>query len=190
MNNLHYGGNGSALAVAERLTLGRFAHGEIDRLQAWIKSINAARGLSSNWKLVYSDPHDGSESRAFLATRLTVDGKPIRCKPDVVFRDTGTGLIVIVERKVTGWDESALPKRAWPNVRAQLWCYGWIDEWIDAPDVLMVCQFYQTARFATKSGKTLGLCLIDQVRPGWRRTDRAFHDECSRYFSDYGGKLL
>jgi hypothetical protein len=93
--NPDYRPAGSAYSVAERLAVGRFAHGEIDRLQAWIKCIRAAGDLSTSWKLLYSDPHDESEGRTFLASCLTVDGKPLRCKPDVVFRDMGTGLNAI-----------------------------------------------------------------------------------------------
>lgn len=183
----------SPSTIADRKALGRFAHEQIDNLQFWLKKVEAARGISTFWELVYSDPHDGSDGQVFLASILFVDGSPMRCKPDVVFRDTRSGRIVVVERKVTGHQDKFVPPNAWPNIRAQLWCYAWIDDWVDAPDVTLVCQFYQR-RVNWNSG-----CRQDSrnpwilnylVRPGWRRQDHPFHSECLKYFCEYGGQFL
>ena len=148
-----------------------------------------ARGLSSTWELVYSDPHDGSNDRIFYASNLIVDGNSMRCKPDVVFRDAKSGQIVILERKVTGWKDVNIPQDAWPNVRAQLWCYGWIDEWVEASDVVLVCQFWRR-RFGDgcQDGRNPWI-LNYEVHPAWRRSDNDFNSECFSYFSNYGGQF-
>ena len=51
--------------ITDRQALGRFAHEQIESFQFWLKSIESARGISSNWKLVYADPHDGAEKHIF-----------------------------------------------------------------------------------------------------------------------------
>jgi hypothetical protein len=180
-----------ASTIADRLALGQFAHEQIENLKFWMKRISAAaRDVSSDWGLVYSDPHDGSDTRVFYSSRLIVDDKPMRCRPDVVFRDMTTGLIIVVERKVTGWGDNQIPDDAWPNVRAQLWCYGWIDDWVNVPDVILVCQFLRRHFVYGHQDSTSPWIWNYEVMPSWRRSDHVFHSECIRYFNDYGGQFL
>jgi len=171
--------------------LGRATHQWIELIKQSVIRLPVACDLSSNWELVYSDPHDGTDKRLFMASCLIVDGEHMRCKPDVVFRDKQTGCVIVVERKVTVRPEEAIPPTAWPNVRAQLWAYGWIDDWVAAPEVLLVCNFYR--RNLEKTGYLLWQSrakpwiLEHKTQPSWRRTDRVFHEECLGYFKKYGG---
>jgi hypothetical protein len=169
--------------------MGRAAHQWIESIKQSVIALPAAHDLSSNWELVYSDPHDTTDERLFMASSLIVDGEPMRCKPDVVFRDKQTGCVIVVERKVTTRPQEAIPSDAWPNVRAQLWAYGWVDDWAAAPEVLLVCNFYR--RNVEKTGylmwqsRTQPWILEHESRPSWRRSDRAFHEECLGYFRMY-----
>lgn len=156
----------------------------------WMREVKACQGISSrHWRLVYADPHDDT-GHTFYASRLLVDGQPMRCRPDVVLRNTATGLVIVVERKVTGWQDSDVPEDAWPNVRAQLWCYGWIDDWLAAPDVILVCQFHRRRLHGRRQDRQAPWIWNWEKRPGWRRSDAAFHSECLGYFIEYGGSFL
>jgi hypothetical protein len=171
--------------------MGRATHQWIESIKKSVMQLPIALNLSKNWKLIYSDPHDGTDEQLFLASRLTVDGEPMRCKPDVVFRDDRTESVIVVERKVTSRHEETIPSEAWPNIRAQLWAYGWIDDWLAAPEVLLVCNFYrrnlQKTGYLTWQSRSQPWALEQTVQPFWRRSNRDFHEECLGYFKQYGG---
>lgn len=176
--------------LLDRQKLGRFTHSQIQLTRGWVKQVEAAKGLSSSWELVYADPHDDSDSRIFNASCLTVDGKPMRGKPDVVLRDTETGTIIIIERKVTSWEDKEIPKYAWPNIRAQLWCYSWMDDWVNASDIVLICQFW---RRRIEKGRQVaeGAWLWNwDIRPAWRRSTAWVDSQCLQYFIEYGGKFI
>ena len=81
----------------------------------------------SRWRLLFEDDLS-PEAPTFTVSSLAIHGRPIIAKPDVVFEDTKTGYIVIVDRKASNWK---VPTQTWHNVRAQLWAYSQIDEWKD-----------------------------------------------------------
>ena len=174
--------------IQDRQELGRFLHTHIQATRGWIQHIGAGKGLSSNWELVYAD--DESDRRIFTASCLLVDGKPVRGKPDVVLRDKETGTIIIIERKTTGRGEDRIPIYSWPNVWVQLWCYGFMDEWADAPDVVLACQYWKR-NIENMRQLTDGAWLWNwKARPGWKRSAVQFHLECLNYFLEYGGQFI
>jgi len=197
-NNPNYQNAEHSSVVVNRKKLGQYAHVQIDRIASHLNANNLATGISSNWKLVYADACTDMEARTFFASRLLVDGKPMRCRPDVVFRDEEKGIVVILERKTTTWEDSHVPPDAWPNVCAQLWCYGWIDDWAANSDVILVCQYYRmridwtysTAGVEIYQDEKSPWILNYEVLPAWQRSDNKLHTECLRYFSDYGGNFV
>jgi hypothetical protein len=128
--------------------------------------------------MVFADTHDGTCDKVFHASHLQYNGQPLRCKPDLVLRETYSGKIIIVERTVTTESHLArVTKWGYARIRAQLWCYAWIDDWLDAPDVFLVCEWWANYK-----------CSL--VRPcGWR-TSPTLHSECMRYFKEYGGQWV
>lgn len=179
--------------IKDRLELGRIGHEEIERYTRLLRKVSVTEGTSSSWELLYADPHDGSDTRSFRASRLIVDGVPLCGKPDVAFQDRRTETVLLLERKVTSWDEDRIPEDAWPNIRAQLWCYAWMDEWIEARQVIVVCHFWQR-RLIWGAGPhprqdPENPWIWTHARPEWHRNDPQFHSECLNYFIKYGGEF-
>lgn len=87
-----------------------------------------------DWELVYRDPLNGKPP-ALAISGLTVNGKSLWGAPDLVYRHKLSGEVVIVERKSSN---RVIPSDGWPNLRAQLWAYGYIDQWRDAPKITLV----------------------------------------------------
>lgn len=85
------------------------------------------------WELI----HDGTgeAKHALPASELALNGQILHGSPDLVFREKGTGRIVIVEIKAS---DAVLPRDGWPNLRAQLWAYSRLNEWRDSPGMLLV----------------------------------------------------
>lgn len=84
--------------------------------------------MDTGWEWIYGKP--GHETEILEASRLLVGGEALRCKPDAVLRHRVT--IMIIERKATFIPREKIPAGGWPNIKAQLWCYSWIDRWQDA----------------------------------------------------------
>lgn len=171
-----------------RITLGKITHDEIERLHLWACDAEPDKLNSESWALIYADnPDSQGDQRIFEATRLQFEGNPFRCRPDVVIRDESSGEVIIVERKITGIQEDRLRQNGYANIRAQLWTYSWIDDWLDAPDVVLICDFWQikTYRNGIKRPER-----ITSVSPKWWRSDQRFHSECLELFEKYGGKFL
>lgn len=92
-------------------------------------------GARGNWSLVSSAL--GADRRVYDISRLVVDGAHLRGSPDYVFRHDHTGAAVVVEIKTS----PKMPYQdAWPNARAQVWCYGQIDALKDAPEITLVVE--------------------------------------------------
>lgn len=145
-----------------------------------MREVSRGRDLSA-WKPIFSDEMR-EDGEYLLASRLTVNGEPLRCVPDAVLQNGST--ILIIERKTTNVPVEKLPDRWWPNIQAQLWCYGWIDEWTGAgswvDEVILVAQMWH--RFGRE------LTLLDE-HPVWRRSDPRFDAECTEWFQRYGGAV-
>lgn len=161
----------------ERMKIGIATHDDIERMRLWADE--NVQGNSHYWELLYADSHASQSSdRVFLASYLPWNGYPVRCRPDVVLRNKDSGEVVIIERKVTtGGHVRWASDHAYARIRAQLWCYAWIDEWRDAPEVYLVCEWWAAHKKSKQS-------------PSWRRSDRNLHRNCRDLWEEYGGKWV
>lgn len=141
---------------------------------------------NSGWDLIHcglalpNEPVSKLPRKDFFVSSLAVDGQPLRASPDYVFRERsttqhstarGTERIVIVEIKNTA---VPVPVDLWPNVRAQLWAYSKIDDFIHASQVILVGEIWG-------KGGTPGL----RRSVTWLRDDSMLEDECSQLFRVY-----
>lgn len=129
---------------------------------------------------------------------------PLRCVPDVLLENTRTGAILIIERKFTSVPETKVPAMGWANLKAQLWCYGWIDDWRGASNVFHIGQFWRMPyisklpRMSFPMYNVRGELLYEHLRtdfkmmdlcPRWQRNDARFDQECAELFTQYGGTI-
>ena len=85
------------------------------------------------WKLVHQGIHlNDKHVPYFELEELTVRGEPLRASPDLLFRNSQTGHVLIVEMKLS---RQSIPSNLWPNIWAQLWCYSRIPTVMQAPSV-------------------------------------------------------
>ena len=124
----------------------------------------------SKWKLLHSGIA-ANEATVFEIPALMIDGVPMRGSPDLVFREKGSGRVLIIEIKVT---EADAPSDGWPNLRAQLWAYSQIEKWKDAPEILLAGEIW---------GFASGLCLRKVIR--WRRGEARWERENKELFETY-----
>jgi hypothetical protein len=109
-----------------------------------------------------------------IISALTVAGEPLWAAPDFVFQEKTSGRIVIVQVKVS---DAVIPSDGWPNLRAQLWAYAHVDEWLCAREMLLVGEVWDL---------TLdGIVFRGTVR--WECGDREFHRNNLELFELYGG---
>lgn len=111
----------------------------------------------SRWKLIFNGMAD-SDSAALSIPSLTIDGIPLRGKPDLVYREKGTKRMLIVEVKTS---EADIPSDGWPNMHAQLWAYSKIDAWSNVDEILLVGEVW---------GFKYGLRLRQSIR--WHKSDQ------------------
>lgn len=124
----------------------------------------------SNWKPLYIDTLDG-KPEALEISLLTVHGRSLYGAPDYVFKDDATQTILIVEVKVTDreiWSDT------WPNLRAQLWAYAHIDQFMNqAKRIVLVGEVWAAT----------GLSLRQIV--SWQRSNAAFYTNNEQLFEAY-----
>lgn len=166
---------------------GQYGHEEIERLKSWLQRNRHIARLSHSfgeWKCVYADPPDRADAHVFQASCLWINGSPMRCRPDVVLRDEKTGRVIILERKVTHTvrEREHYLAHGYLSHWCQAWCYAWIDDWLNAPDVLLVLQYWYRDWSRSNWAKRL-----DDFQPVKWRSSRQFHSEILRLFREYGG---
>ncbi len=128
---------------------------------------------NKQWDLVHKGIGPGIHNIK-LASRLTVQGVPLRGVPDLVFRERGSGRVLLVELKASN---RVIPTDGWPNLRAQLWAYRHIDDWVDAPDIALIGEVW---------GFTADRIFLRRtVR--WTANDREFDAQNRELFELYGG---
>ncbi len=125
---------------------------------------------SGRWKLIYNGMGDKREN-FYAIPSLEVSGRPLKAAPDLVFKESHTGRILIIEVKTT---ELAIPAGGWPDVRAQLWAYAQIPDFKRAPEILLRAAFYG-----------VNPTLIRRCVVGWTFTKSAFDDLSERLFFYY-----
>ena len=128
-----------------------------------------------------SDRDHFDATPVFQISTLPICGSPLRANPDLVFRErsphesanpTGRERIVIVEIKCS---TAPIPPDLWPNVRAQLWAYAKIDDFVNASEVILVGEVWQILR---------GSCGLRRSVV-WHRDDALLEQECSALFEAY-----
>jgi len=139
--------------------------------------------LLNGWRLVYADPcNDAPES--FLAPKLVVGNEALRCRPDGVIQHDLTGEIVIIERKIAGKMTAfrrQMPIDSWPNIRAQLWCYSWIEDWVNSPKITLMAEVWRR-NYTTGEPSPL------KDKPFWDSNDEMWQD-FEKLFRLYGGRI-
>lgn len=164
------------------LRLGKMDHERISQFFATSRGrSNLSDSNSNNWTLVFADDQGDENSKTFDASRLSVKGQFLRCKPDCVLKHKSTGEIIIIERKTTFIPNERIPDSGWPNVEAQLWCYSWVDDWYYAPRVTLVQQYWIRQK---RSGLSL-----HHNQPVLLRNDQAHERRCADWFRAYGGEV-
>jgi len=162
------------------MKLGKIAHEDIDLFFSlkWAQE-KLKEGTASDWKIIFTD-RKAKNGKIFHANSLQINGESMRCVPDAVLEHKYKNKILIIERKTTYVPSPKIPVDGWPNVQAQLWCYSWIDDWLDFDEVILVSQLW----YRYKGGLTL--C---HDHPMWKRDDERFHTQCVSWFAKYGGKF-
>ena len=86
------------------------------------------------WRLIHNglDVADESISRFFTINDLRVGREPLRALPDLMYRNSRSGEIIIVEIKHS---RMIIPNNLWPNIWGQLWCYSQLEQVRKAPKV-------------------------------------------------------
>ena len=160
-----------------------FTSGDIASVANYLARERGDERLSNGWSIEYADlGNDASEN--FVASRLVIGDKALRCRPDGVMRHEATGEILIIERKIAGKiteSKRPMPENSWPNIRAQLWCYSWIDDWVNASKITLMADVWHRNHIA-------GGLSPPKVRPFWDRKDEVWQ-ECEKLFHFYGGHV-
>lgn len=174
---------------------GQFAHRELEIALQWMRQNTAAKFEIRDWKLVHADDHaEGPQKRVFQSSRLQVDGKPLTGTPDVVLQNCATDEYLIIERKFTRIPPDLVPDSGWPNLRAQLWAYSWMDDWCHARDVCLIGQIWCLPPRVFPEGRrrraARTLDLHVNVCPRWRRSTKGFDEPWSEFFQIYGGTIV
>ena len=102
----------------------------------------------------------------------------MRGDPDLVFQNENDGGIVIVERKTS---HREIPSDGWPNLRAQLWAYGKIDEYAGTPGITLVGEVW---------GYAIGMhdgVIRKRASLMWRADDPVFEGANRNLFEVYIG---
>jgi len=133
---------------------------------------------ANDWELIFRDPIYGNR-KIFTASVFRINGENLRCVPDVVLRHKPSGTILVLENKVTKY-AIYVPAEGWPNLVTQLWCYAWIDDWLDAPEVILAGSIYRWEN---------GTIKRTEVTPRATRSDLRLNQICVRIFKAYGGRI-
>jgi hypothetical protein len=160
---------------------GKRAEVELEReaLDQWLSRTLDTTCQFSEWRLMPCGVTD--QDQTYQISALAVDDQPIQAKPDVVLQNEKSGEVLIVERKSTPLLHTYIPRNAWPNLLAELWCYSHIDEWFDAPQVYLVTQILRENEYRPPYPHPAEFC------PRWHRSDLALDTYCLGMFQAYGG---
>lgn len=118
------------------------------------------RSSFPDWRLIHNglQPKRGNDVGLFTIDDLTVNGEPLRVCPDLVYRNSLTGDVIIVEIKHS---RMAIPSNLWPNIWGQLWCYSQMKGAREAPKLTVIGEVWGDAW--TRNSDRL-VCLRASVR--------------------------
>lgn len=155
----------------EALRLGAIDHHDIERIRTDLV------GKSHDWFAEYVDHADSSAS-ILIASALKVYGQPLRCKPDLVLCHKSKRQRIIVERKTTRQVrliEQREPTN-WKNIQAQLWCYSYIDQWADCPNITLIGELWYRSH---------GSLMRSITKLEWNKGDPLHENECRSLFNQW-----
>jgi|GEM_PF-4437145 len=156
---------------------GEYAHAAIEDLFLWLSPNHEYD--QNIWKPIYIDK-DGKAQENKIASKLRVENLPLKCRPDVVLEDSKTAKIIIVERKTHRVrDQRGWRKASYQNIWAQLWCYGYIDEWVGRSQILLISELWNFRRGS-----------FTPVPNREKRTLKDIDREIIPLFFEYGGEIL
>lgn len=113
---------------------------------------------NSDWELICQDPLDESADIKQISS-LMVNGKPLRGVPDLAFRSKRDDTVLIIERKASNRE---IPSDGWPNLRAQLWAYAHIDDWLDAREIILIGEIWGFTQSRPNLRKVLRWSIKDK----------------------------
>ncbi len=86
---------------------------------------NRLRQMGSSWRLIHCGlNYDDRVINYYNIDKLKIDGVPLRASPDLMYKNSSTSSVIIVEIKHSKLD---IPRNLWPNIWGQLWCYSHIE---------------------------------------------------------------
>jgi len=140
--------------------------------------------------LIYEDVSD-NKGKPYEISRLKLNGKSLYGRPDLVLRNKTTKDIMIVEIKHSRLPDENIPLDGWLNLQAQLWCYAFIDEWKDAPNIYLIGNIIQNK---------FGTIVESGIYPRWKirkngklnmesNSVKILHEKCLKLFQIYGGEF-
>jgi len=135
-------------------------------------------------RTVFFEDDLSNTQKPFKICSLRINGKPLMGRPDLVMRDDKINEFEIYEIKATR-TKRHIPSSGWPNLITQLWCYSWINKFLQASDVKLIGAIYKE-----KKGELYTNNLVHHQRtPRWNKSDTDIHDQCLELFEIYGGKF-
>ena len=174
---------------------GKTAENAIEELKYWANENSPGSGIEI-WEKLFVDNKDVKHQPSFLASCLKINGQPIVCRPDVVLKEKDKNNICIIERKYTNVSLEYINPSKWPNLYTQLWCYSWIDDWLDYDNIYLIGQIWikdYTENYDSMGEHISNNLTFEQTTfyPRWKRTNQKleepFHTNCLQWFELYGG---
>jgi hypothetical protein len=135
----------------------------------------ATPSQNNGWELVYKDPLN-EKPHPLKISSLTVDGEALWGAPDLVYKNTSNSNLIIVERKASTRE---VPVDGWPNLKAQLWAYSRIDEFLQFSTIHLIGETW-----AEESGE-----LVKRAIQHWSWKDEQLDSDSRCLFEAYGGKV-
>jgi len=127
------------------------------------------------WELVYRDPLI-EKPVPFEISRLRINGKSIWGVPDLVYKNTASNEIYIIERKTCNYP---VPINGWPNLKAQLWAYAHIDKFQYASKIHLIGEIWGG----------YGNNITRRCIQHWDINDPEFYYKNKQLFDAYGGTV-
>jgi len=180
-----------AYGTAEDREEGKKAEAQILAARRRAYSSIDAEVLSTSfpdWRLVHNGMHTAHSAVPdyFTVGDLKLAGEALRVLPDLIYRNSQTGEIIIVEIKHS---RMPIPANLWPNIWGQLWCYAQLEQVRKAPRVTVIGEVWGDAwtRGNRKVSSSHLVCLRASVRRDPRASayDRFFRALFNIYRGEY-----